>query len=110
MRKELHHSAGRDANTVDLSPAKFLKYLDSDSVKDPNYIFMVDIAFEIIDAMFLHRKGLRCGRAELIWAARAKFSKVWFSRNHPMYRELDIQACSQRLQIPPELNSLPGTH
>ena len=101
VRKELNDVS--DASTLDLSPNTFFKYLDSGKVQDPNYRFLVDFAFDIIEALFLHRAGVRSGQADLMWSGRAKYSKVWCGRNHPSYRELAIHDHMQRLIVPNKL-------
>ncbi len=54
----------------------------------------------------MDRDGVRSAKPDLMWAARAKFSKLWAVRHHPAYRELNMHDLMQRLQVPPELNGL----
>ena len=53
-------------DSLNLSPKDFLEYIKSDTIKNPNYSVMVDVAFEMMDAIFLYRAGVRSGRADLM--------------------------------------------
>ncbi len=91
-------------NTSNMSPAHFLKFVMS-QVKNKTYLFMADITFELMDAMFLYHCGIRCGDQEFMDAGRNKFAKVWYGRRHPMYRELEMTDTLQNLRIPDQLKS-----
>ena len=73
---------------------------------DPNYSFMADIVFELLDAVFMYRTGLRTGIIKLAMAGRAKFSKVWCARAHSLYRELDAHDMILRERMPPCVQTL----
>ena len=63
----------------DTSVAAFTKF--TMNAQDPNYTFMADIAFEIIDSVFMYRASVRLNITLFIKAARAKYAKVWCGRN-----------------------------
>ena len=81
-----------------LSPEDFFKYVMN--ARDPNYVFMCDFTFEILDSVFLYRAGVRCGISKFISAGRAKFAKLWCGRNHPLYRELEVADTVQLIRMP----------
>ena len=85
----------------DFSAKNFLKFVMK--AQDPNYVFMCDFVFEILDAVFLYRAGVRCAIPDFIEAGRAKFAKVWSGRNHPLYRELEMSDSLHLARMPPEL-------
>jgi len=74
--------------------------------KDPNYTFMADMLFEVLDSIFMYRTGLRTGLIDLAMAGRAKFSKIWCARSHRLYRELDGHDMIMREAMLPELRKL----
>jgi hypothetical protein len=86
---------------IDMSPAHFFKYI-MDS-KNPNYFFMADLIFELLDGIFLYRTGVREGDKDKMEAGRAKAGKLWFGRSHPMYRDLDTWDMVKREKMPPSL-------
>ena len=61
VRKELGKTSESPATSLNLSPKKFLKYLESSTFQNENYLFCVDIAFEIIQSIFVFREGVRSG-------------------------------------------------
>ena len=98
-----------DSASNPLSCADFLKYVRT-HVHNPNYAFICDIALEIMDSIITYRAGTRCGNTDLMDAGISVFSKVWFSRNHPMYRELVVYDTALKLSMPPEmLNTIKKT-
>ena len=103
IRQELHDSSANNSSTLNVSPKTYFKFLDSGTIKDPNYLFLVDATFELMDSIFMFRAGIRSGRSDLIWAGRAKFSKVWSGRHHPAYRELNAHDMMQRMLLPDQL-------
>lgn len=72
----------------DLAVSKFLKFVMQ--AEDPNYTFLADFTFELLDSVFLYRAGVRCGNADFIKAGRAKYAKLSCGRHHPLYRELEV--------------------
>ena len=100
VRDELSNNGGEP----DLSVEKFMKYIMK--AQDPNYTFMCDYVFELLDAIFLYRAGVRCGIDSFIHAGRAKFAKVWSGRIHPLYRELEIADTVKLMRIPRDLQGL----
>jgi hypothetical protein len=86
---------------VEMSAAHFFKYVMDTC--NPNYFFIADITFEILDGIFLYRIGVREGNKDKMEAGRAKSAKLWFGRSHPLYRELDTLDMINREKMPPEL-------
>ena len=107
VRQELErfNRESRDTTSLTIKAHDYFKYLDSGRVINPNYLFMVDVAFELIDCIFLYRAGIRSGHIDMAWSARAKFAKVWTGRNHPAYRELSTNDFLQQLLMPAELRA-----
>lgn len=105
VRQKLSIGSNSNAKSINLSPKDYFKFLESGLVQDPNYLFLVDVSMEIIDSIFMHRAGIRSARPDLIWAGRAKFTKVWSARHHPAYRELNLHDLMQRLMVPPDLGA-----
>ena len=71
--------------------------------EDPNYIFLADFTFELLDALFLYKTGVRSEEAHFIKAGRAKFAKLWCGRHHPLYRELEVGDSITREQMPSQV-------
>ena len=90
-----------EGTTVELSSTQYWKYIGS--AVDPNYKFMTDVAFELIDAIFMFRAGVRTGRTDFMKAGRALYAKMWVGRRHPQYRELEVQSLIQQIQLPDKL-------
>ena len=88
----------------DLSVKGFMKFVMN--AKDPNYTFMCDMTFELIDAIFMYRAGVRLHINKFIEAGRAKFAKLWCGRNHPLYRELEMTDILMTTRMPPEIRDL----
>ena len=63
---------------------------------------MADFVFELLDAIFMYRAGIRCNIPAYIEAGRAKYSKLWSGRHHPLYRELEMAdtICQHRMPEP----------
>ena len=88
----------------DLSSAAFFKFIMK--AVDPNYTFMCDFTFELLDAIFMYRAGIRGSIKTFIRAGRAKFAKLWSGRNHPLYRELEAADSILLENAPKELQDL----
>ena len=84
-----------------LTPEAFFKFA-MDAV-NPNYTFMSDSIMELMDSVFLYRAGVRCGDIKFMESGRAKFSKVWSARNHPLYRELEMADSLALARMPKEI-------
>ena len=93
--------AEKKKETPDFSVAAFFKFVMN--AQDVNYTFMADLLFELLDAIFMFRVGVRCGIPDFTEAAQAKFAKVWSGRHHPLYRELEMASSVQQLRMPSEL-------
>ena len=93
----------KSENQQNLSTHSFLKFVMK--AQNPNYTFMADITFELLDAIFLHRQGVRTGNGRFldIKAGRAKFAKLWSGRHHPLYRELEVSDTLMLERVPQEL-------
>ena len=92
------------AANPNLSASAFLKFVMN--CTDPNYTFMCDIMFELLDSIFMYRAGQRCTDAHMMIAARAKFAKLWCGRIHPLYRELEMSDSLQFMRMPKEVQVL----
>jgi hypothetical protein len=79
----------------------FLKY--TMTAQNSTYTLMCDMAFELMDAIFMFRAGVRSGYLPFISAARGKFAKIWSARNHPLYRELEVADSLLLQRMPPEV-------
>ena len=90
-----------------LTAKEFFEYVMC--AQDPNYAFMCDILFEILDAVFMYRGGIRCNIKEFIEAGQAKFAKMWCGRWHPLYRELEVCDLVQQLRMPADVRQLVDT-
>ena len=88
----------------DFKASAFLKY--TFNAENPNYVFMCDMAFEILDAVFMYRVGVRCSKISFMDAGRAKFAKVWSGRVHPLYRELEMADSLASIRMPESIKSL----
>ena len=104
VREKLKEAASKDEVEAEVSPAGFLKFVMR--AKDPNYSFMADCILELLNSIFVFRCGIRSGDVNQILAGRAKMSKLWFGRNHPLYRELDSHDWLTRERMPQELTKL----
>ena len=87
-----------------LSTSAFLKFVIASS--DPNYAFMCDIIFKLLDAVFMFRAGVRSNIPQFIRAGRAKYAKVWPGRHHPLYCELEMSDTICLSRMPQEIHSL----
>ena len=73
--------------------------------EDPNYTFMADFTFELLDSLFMFWAGVRCGNIDFTKAGRAKLAKIWCGRHHPLYRELELSDTILLERMPPELRT-----
>lgn len=87
----------------DLSVSAFIKF--TMNATDPNYSFMCDVMFDIIDALFMFREGIRGGIVEFTQAALAKYAKLWSGRRHPLYRELEAAHHVLLARMPDEVRN-----
>ena len=87
-----------------LDVRSFLKF--TMNAQNPNYTFMCDAVFELLDAIFAYRVGVRCGNTQFMEAGRAKFAKVWSGRVHPLYRELEMADTLNLLRMPVTVKKL----
>ena len=76
-----------------------------DNVLNPNYAYMVDTIFDQLDCIFMYRQGIRSDDFNMMHASRAIYAKVWVSRGHTMYRELELNDRVWWSQMPAELKS-----
>lgn len=88
----------------DFSSDAFLKYVMTTTV-NPNYAYMIDAVFDLLDCIFLYRAGTRASNFDQMDAARGLYAKVWVSRGHCMYRELELADRLWWAQMPDELAS-----
>ena len=86
------------------SVANFEKFMML--TKDPNYGFMMDLLFDILDSIFMLRVGFRCGYPDFITAALNIFGKMFCARNHPLYREVEVALSTTIMRMPPEVRTL----
>jgi hypothetical protein len=107
MAKELFVPYVRKCLTenLELSTSNFMNFARN-NVKDPNYSLIGDLVLNIIPSIFCYREGVRTGDVERMKAGRGIFSKMWFARNHPMYRELEVYDSLLRLCMPQEVLKL----
>ena len=84
VRNKLSQGENRD-----LSVCNYVRYI-SRIVIDPNYLLICDIVFEFLDATIMYREGIRNSDASYIHSGRAKVAKLWCSRHHPSYREIEM--------------------
>ena len=82
----------------------FLKY--TMNAVDPNYAFMADFVFELLDAVFMFRCGQRCCNGDVMVAARGKFVKLWSGRVHPLYHELEMADSLAFTRMPEEVRNV----
>ena len=73
---------------------------NENNVVNPNYKLMALLVFDLGIAILLHRVGMRRNHEESIMAGRRKFSPVWFARNHPKYREIEVHDIVNRFNSP----------
>ena len=73
---------------------------NENNVVNPNYKLMALLVFELGIAILLHRVGMRRNHEESIMAGRRKISPVWFARNHPKYREIEVHDIVNRFNSP----------
>ena len=90
--------------TPDLSPGTFLKFVMTD-VKDQTYAMTADLVFELLDAIFMYREGIRNEKTELAFSARAKVAKLWTGRHHPNYREIEMADSISLARMPADLRN-----
>ena len=98
----VRHELCKSDNECDLSVPGFFKYCLT-HVENPNYVFLFNTHFEVLDALFAYRAGLRSGHAHLVEAARGSFAKLWSGLHHPMYRQLDTYDAVMSLCMPQAL-------
>ena len=74
-------------------------------VKNSNYLFMQDVVFTYVYALFLFRSGVRRNNSEVLLAARTKFSPLFYGLNMTNYQEIDYRDIKMRLLAPPEIQN-----
>ena len=89
---------------TDYSPSAFMKFIIK--ATDPNYTFMCDYVFELLDSIFMFRTGVRGSIQRFIKAGLAKFAKLWCGRHHPLYRELEAAHNLQYERMPEKVREL----
>ena len=57
-----------------------------DSVKNPNFTFILQMTLTYLFALMVLRKGTRSNNSEYINAAKNKLSYFFYTRNHPNYQ------------------------
>ena len=87
-----------------ITPAAFIKYTMLAS--DHTYSFLCDLVLEILNSIFMYRAGVRSGNQRFMEAGRAKFSKIWSARSHPLYRELEMADSVMKMRAPAEVSEL----
>ena len=75
-------------------------------LKNPNFVFMQQMAFVYLHALILFRRGIRTNNVEYIYAGKNKLSILLFGRNHPNYHQLISLERKIEIQMPPEISSV----
>ena len=79
-------------------------YLWLSKVKDPNYLFMKDVVFTYVFALFLFRGGIRRNNSDVLLSARTKFSALFYGLNMINYQEIDYRDLKMRVLSPPQVS------
>lgn len=95
-----------NSESPDLSPDCYMKFLMSGNVQNQTYTMIAELVFELLDSIFLYRKGIRGANSDQSFAARAKIAKIWSGRSHPSYRELEMTDSIHLSRMPPEVKHL----
>ena len=85
------------------SLTKFYEWLSK--VKNCNYLFMQDVVFTYVFALFLFRAGVRRNNSEVMLAAKTKFSALFYGLNMTNYQEIDYRDIKLRLLAPPDIQN-----
>ena len=80
------------------TPKEFLNFLKN--VQNPNYKFVADCVTKIGMAIIHYRAAMRKNNAERMVAGRRLFAPVFFARNHPKYRLLEVADLADRMRYP----------
>lgn len=79
----------------------FYQYLSA--VKDPNYLFLKDIIFTYMLALFVFRAGVRRNNNKYLLAGRSKFTNLFYGLNMTMYQEIEHKDIQCRVLMPDQL-------
>ena len=81
----------RQSNMEGKAPSVTGYYQWLSSVKNPNYIFMKNVIFIYVFALFLFRAGIRRNNYEAMAAGRTKFASLFYGLNCTSYQEIEFK-------------------
>uniref|UniRef100_K1QDZ0 Uncharacterized protein n=1 Tax=Magallana gigas TaxID=29159 RepID=K1QDZ0_MAGGI len=80
------------------------------NVTDANYKFILEVIFTYALALYVFRAGIRRNNAEAIFAARLKFSPLFFGMNKTNYQKIAILDLLMRESAPKEIQDFLSKH
>ena len=75
-------------------------------LKNPNFVFMHQMAFVCLRALISFRGGIQTNNVEYRYGGKNKLSILLFGRNHPNYDQLISLERKIGIQMPPEISSV----
>ena len=87
---------------LDPSANHFVQWCCS-NVKNPNYLLIYDITFNLLLGLRCFRSGIRRNNSKFALAGRQKVAPIMFVGNHIIYRDLLINDMKIRVEAPTEV-------
>ena len=82
----------------------------SNSLEDPNYIYIQHMTLTYLHSLMTLRAGVRKCNNILVDSASAKLSHLFFARNHPIYRNIVFHHYCDLFAMPQELKQFRDVH
>ena len=81
-------------------------WLWNQNVECPNIIYVQQMVFTYLDAVFLFRVGVRKNDIKAILVAQRHFMPLFYSRNHPMYQKIIASSFTTYVNMPDDLKEM----
>ncbi len=104
--RELVHPYVRRSETTDYTSTGFLKYYKTTLSSIPNYAYLYMQACRFGLAIINFRIAVRRNNSDLLLCAKYHTKELFFGRNHPHYRNIEIFDSLQRAMMPPDVKKV----